>query len=234
MRRTRCCGGWPPGTACGCGWRGRRADRQRRPARAGRRDRVRRNLGRGHAAAVAGPGDLPGPDRGPGTLSARAGHTADAQRLDRVLPARPGAGRAGQGFCYDALQVAPVRISGRPGVSAETPHAIAWRSGVAAAAVAFPQTVAVGCRPAGRASTTACLPPQPGRQGRGADAITARSSPRWSGGARAGCWHSWHGPLCGIGGAQRPGRRAMAGRSRMRSGHSRRPCRSSDPFPVIV
>ena len=95
----------------------RRADRQRRPARAGRRDRVRRDLGRGHAAGVAGPGDLPGPHRGPGTLSARAGQTADAQRLDRVLPARPGAGGAGQGLYYDALHVAPVRISGRVALS---------------------------------------------------------------------------------------------------------------------
>ena len=79
------------------------------------------------------------------------------------LSAHPGAGGAGQGLCYDALHVAPVRISGRPDVSAETSHAIAWRSGLAAA-MALPRTVAVGCRPAGQASTMACLPPQPGRQ----------------------------------------------------------------------
>jgi hypothetical protein len=30
--------------------------------------------------------------------------------------------------------------------------------------MALPQTVAVGCRPPGQASTIACLPPQPGRQ----------------------------------------------------------------------
>jgi len=65
-----------------------------------------------------------GPHRGPGTLSARAGQAADAQRLDRVLPARPGAGGAGQGLHHDALHLAPVRISGRPNVSAETSRAI--------------------------------------------------------------------------------------------------------------
>jgi hypothetical protein len=77
---------------------------------------VLRRLATG-AGGVAGPGDLPGSDRGPGTLSARAGQTADAQRLDRVLPAHPGARGAGQGLCHDALHVALVRISGRPSVS---------------------------------------------------------------------------------------------------------------------
>jgi hypothetical protein len=55
-RRPPCCGGWPPGRHAAVGGAGRRADRQRRPARAGRRDRVRRHLGRGHPAAVAGRG----------------------------------------------------------------------------------------------------------------------------------------------------------------------------------
>ena len=58
-----------------------------------------------------------GHDRAPGLH--------DAQRLDRVLSAHPGAGGAGQGLHHDALHVAPVRISGRPDVSADTSHAIA-------------------------------------------------------------------------------------------------------------
>ncbi len=163
-RRTRCCGGWPPGTACSCGWR-RLTGRSSAPAGSSRPPGPSSpESGAGPHGRSGGPGDLPGPHRGPGTFSARAGQTADAQRLDRVLSAHPGAGGAGQGLCYDALHVAPVRISGRPGVvSAETSHAIAWGSGLAAA-MAFPQSVAVGCRPAGQASTMACLPLQPGRQ----------------------------------------------------------------------
>jgi hypothetical protein len=69
---------------------------------------------------VARPGDLPGPHRGPGPLGARAGQAADAQRLDRVLPAYPGAGGPDQGLYHDALHVAPLRISGRARVSAVT------------------------------------------------------------------------------------------------------------------
>src|SRR6266568_3198574 len=77
-------------------------------------------VGRGHAVTVAGPGELPGSHRSPGAPGARTGQAADAQRLDRVLPAHPGAGGADQGLYHDALHVAPVMTSGRPGVSAET------------------------------------------------------------------------------------------------------------------
>ena len=163
-----------------------------------------------------------GHDRAPGLH--------DGQRLDRVLSAHPGAGGAGQGLCYDALHVALVRISGRPDVSAETSHAIAWRSGLADA-MALPQTVAVGLSASGAGQHDRVPAAAARTAGRGADAITTRSSPRWSDGGQSWCaplldygWPTIPGRCCGCGAEHLPvaGRQVCVHHPSARTSHTPR------------